>query len=460
MGTKPEIIILDSVHCKANPSAKKLIEPLFTSKQEIWDRWNHVPSFKTVSTFLPKNLFLTGMLPAVRAYCRKQGIEIEVKGEEEKIRPDTMAPVLPDITFRPDQLKAIRRGCRKGRGLIVFPTGTGKTIIALGLFLCFKSAARLFLCHTNDLYTQTLDELNRFKFKNVFAFSSKSNWNEIRKTKNPIVVAKIQSFAKADPKNYSDFIDMTIVDEVHHVNSIDSQYGKILQSMISPLRIGFSATLHPKGSEKALITEGFFGPIIAKMNNEKGIEIGIIATAKIQLEAVPYELEVKKKSKNKFTLTYEHGIVLNRTRNKIITELSKASYNESGVVLIIVEAIKHGKIIQRDLRRLIKMEVPFVHGEMKPAARKQFKEQMKNSKQRIVICSRVWKEGINIPSITHIINAAGMKDEKGVIQALGRGLRTAQNKNELLLTDFLDPYRYLAEHAIARIQIYKREGWL
>jgi len=53
-----------------------------------------------------------------------------------------------------------------------------------------------------------------------------------------------------------------------------------------------------------------------------------------------------------------------------------------------------------------------------------------------------------------------MKERKKVIQSMGRGLRTYPGKDEILLIDFLDPYRYIAEHSILRVQVYNEMGWL
>jgi len=54
----------------------------------------------------------------------------------------------------------------------------------------------------------------------------------------------------------------------------------------------------------------------------------------------------------------------------------------------------------------------------------------------------------------------GGKEEKGVIQSIGRGLRITENKTTVKLVDMLDPYPYLAEHAIERIQVYINQGWI
>ena len=77
-----------------------------------------------------------------------------------------------------------------------------------------------------------------------------------------------------------------------------------------------------------------------------------------------------------------------------------------------------------------------------------------------MIASAIWNEGVNIPSLNHIINAVGGKARISVEQIPGRGLRTSKGKTTVRITDFLDPYRYLAEHTVRRLQIYVELGWI
>jgi superfamily II DNA or RNA helicase len=236
------------------------------------------------------------------------------------------------------------------------------------------------------------------------------------------------------------FFDLTIVDEMHHVNSTDSQYGKLMLHNLSPRRYGLTATLPTKPYE-ILVNEGIFGPVIAEMTIDKGISEGIIAKPIINLVNVPYNVKLNQRCENKYKNYYEYGIVQNRARNLAL--LNEVNFDES--TLIVIERTNH---------------VPFVQGSTTRDVRSKIRGKLKTGKRRIAICSKVWKEGINIPTLNHIIIAHGMKEEKMVLQAAGRGLRTSKGKTEVKITDFLDPYKYLAEHSIQRIQVYKAKGWI
>jgi superfamily II DNA or RNA helicase len=196
--------------------------------------------------------------------------------------------------------------------------------------------------------------------------------------------------------------------------------------------------------------------VIAEMTIDKGIREGIIARPIVNLVNVPYNIKLNQKCGSKYADYYEYGIVQNRARNLAL--LNEVNYDES--TLIIIERTNHGEILRKLFKRMHKVKVPFVQGSTTRDIRSKIRGKLKTGKRRIAICSKVWKEGINIPTLNHIIIAHGMKEEKMVLQAAGRGLRTSKGKTEVKITDFLDPYRYLAEHSIQRIQVYRSKGWI
>ncbi len=461
---KPIIKILDAVHCRANKHARNIIKRCLQYKSSAFKPAKNgfgremqvTRHFLITGNKNTSGRFETGLLPKVLKYARSKGHKITVKGRDniDRIRPANK-PYLEGITFREDQIKALRSIRRRQRGRVVFPTGSGKTIIALGIMSMFPQCRILFLCHTKDLIEQTKEELETYGFNNFYIIGGgrKVNNKQILEHDNVIVLATIQTLSKyADI--FSAFFDITIVDEMHHVNSKNSQYGKLMLMNLSPRRYGLTGTLPTKTYEQ-LINEGIFGPVIAEMAIQEGVEKGILAMPKVNLVSVPYDVNINKRSKNKYANFYEYGIVKNRQRNQVLVNEVK----NGEVTLIIIERTDHGEILRRMFKKAGK-NVPFVHGGTGRETRFKIRDRMKKGRVKIAICSKVWKEGINIPALNHIIIAHGMREEKMVLQAAGRGLRTAKGKDTIKITDFLDPYRYLAEHTIARIQVYKSKGWL
>ena len=77
----------------------------------------------------------------------------------------------------------------------------------------------------------------------------------------------------------------------------------------------------------------------------------------------------------------------------------------------------------------------------------------------IVICTVIWAEGISIKSLNNVIIASGGLDPKTVLQKVGRGTRLDEGKTEVTIWDFMDNYRYLSNHSIARMELYAFSGW-
>ncbi len=459
---KPIIKICDAVHCKANKHARPLILKSLAYKEVVMKRGKYgkreqqvVKSHLITGRKGTAGHFLTGLLPRV---VEKTKHKIIVTGSEEELLA-TGRPTVKGITFRPDQKKALRAVKKNNRGIIVFPTGSGKTIIALGITSMFKKSRHLFLVHTTDLLNQSYEEYGK-RFKNVWVLGGGHkgfNWDEIKKSKYPIVISTVQSFSKFDPSEYIDFFDITIVDEVHHVNAKNSQYGKIMQHNLSPRRYGLTATV-PTSQKESLVNEGFFGKKIAELSLEEGIKLGIIAKPKLSLISVPYNPQINVKCSS-FKDYYDKAIVANRVRNDLTVKAAMRSMKKDKIVLIIIERKEHGKRLKKLFKRN-HLRVPFVFGDTKPARRNKIKNKLKSGELKCAICSKVWKEGINIPSLNHIIYAVGLKEEKAVLQGIGRGLRTTEDKDIIQLTDFLDPYRFLAEHSIKRLHVYNSRGWV
>jgi len=84
-----------------------------------------------------------------------------------------------------------------------------------------------------------------------------------------------------------------------------------------------------------------------------------------------------------------------------------------------------------------------------------------NEKRKCIICTSVWKEGLNFPELNVVINAAGGKSEIMTLQALGRGLRVTEKKKFLIFYDIFDPSsRFTVEHFGERLCLYMDNNWI
>ena len=87
--------------------------------------------------------------------------------------------------------------------------------------------------------------------------------------------------------------------------------------------------------------------------------------------------------------------------------------------------------------------------------RKKAIQDFKDAEHSILIGTKIMQTGIDIPEITHLVNARGLKSEIATLQALGRALRIHESKKQVHIYDFNDTVPYLKEHSAARKRAYK-----
>jgi superfamily II DNA or RNA helicase len=107
------------------------------------------------------------------------------------------------------------------------------------------------------------------------------------------------------------------------------------------------------------------------------------------------------------------------------------------------------------------LKLKYIHGGSENETREEVIKNLKSGEIDIVIATTILNEGVNIPSLGAVINAAGGKSEIAVLQKIGRGLRVTDNKKEIHLVDFFDPsHRFLIEHFGERLTLYFDKGWI
>ena len=150
---------------------------------------------------------------------------------------------------------------------------------------------------------------------------------------------------------------------------------------------------------------------------------------------------------------YEKFVTENDMRNDMIVELVEKIQQNRSRTLIIVKDLKHAEILHSRIPNSFKLE-----GKDDLTARKKTIAAFKDDKISVLIGTTIMQTGIDIPEITHLINARGLKSEIATLQALGRALRIHKSKNRVFIYDFFDRAPYLEKHAKERIKSYESLG--
>jgi len=433
----------------------RILTPILSYKKSVWYQGQYQKKEKVVDKPVidKSGRFLTGFIPRIKEFCEKHKIPLEIEyGFEQGIFH--LPPFLPGIELHDYQKNAIKQTLYKGRGIIHAPTGSGKTIIAGALINCLTIYKIIFIVHTKDLLNQTQDEFNKW-FPGKIGIIGSGILEP-----NQITIAMIQTLNRLGPTEFDSIPHVVIVDEAHHISKFDGSYDKVLYRYINaPWRFGLTATLGYL-PEAQLAAEGHLGPVIAEVQMDELVDLGFLAKPKLRLIKItrnPHFRTIKK-----YPDLYQAAIVENKIRNKRILECAKEFFDQGLSSLILVVRVEHGHILESMANNMFpELKLKYVHGGSEDEDREAVRKGLTSGEMKVAVATVIFNEGVNIPPLGAVINAAGGKSEIAVLQKIGRGLRVTNNKKEVILVDFFDnSHNFLISHFGERLCLYFDQGWL
>ena len=149
-------------------------------------------------------------------------------------------------------------------------------------------------------------------------------------------------------------------------------------------------------------------------------------------------------------LTY---LTTNASRMKYISGLIKKV--RELVILVLVDRIKAGQLICDNIA-----EANFVSGEMKTTTRKDHYDDINEGTNQIVVATYgVAAVGINIPRIFNLVLIEPGKSFVRVIQSIGRGIRKAEDKDNVQIWDITSSAKFSKRHLTERKKFYKEANY-
>lgn len=439
-------------------------------KYDLWDRlrfreknYFHNRAYKMKKwdgyiDFFDKNTgkFLTGLLPEVSAYLRYKNVSYNVEDNRDttefsfkEVDSNFLNFENNPIDLRDYQVELINQVIKHKRGIIFAPTSAGKSLIMVGIIKAIKAGTPILVLQNRlSLAQQNYDELKRLNFPNVG-----NVWGGSVKP-NVITVASVQSIAKVEkllPK-----IKVLIVDEIHDMMSkLPKAVYRRLKA--ADVRVAVSATPFKFGGKdnvQKFSVRGYFGPIF----KVKSAAEGILTTSELQdrgilsrSKCIFYIIREPQIQHDIYIDAVTRGIAESFYFHKVVSNLAK---KQKGRTLILVDRIAHGDT----LNNLIPNSL-WIQGKDDAETRKSVINELQKSEQCVAIATQqIFNTGINV-YIHNLINAAGGQADHQIIQRMGRGLRTAKDKEQLQYYDFLfEINEYLEKHSRKRIKILTSQG--
>jgi superfamily II DNA or RNA helicase len=297
---------------------------------------------------------------------------------------------------------------------------------------------KLVVCPTTELVKQWSDEL----------YGQIDVAKQIGKKCDVKTYQKLYRELKENKDCLKDY-DIVIMDESHRIAA--TTFYKVGMSCSNAMIIALTGT--PKRPDNAdLKIQGVCGPIIYTAQIEELTKQKYLTPVKVNIVNIP---KVKITPDMDYRDIVREALLWNKDRNKKIIDIAMEK-SKDGMVLILFDIIAHGEILNKQLQEL-SSRVIFLHGSTQK--RKEKFEDIKKGKYDIILASRIFNEGINIPKLKTLIIASGGKSSIRLVQQIGRVIRLNPEKIVANVYDFADGCRILSKHFRERLKVYQDNGY-
>lgn len=363
------------------------------------------------------------------------------------------------------QYDAVVTALTRSRGILLSPTGSGKSFIAYLLIKYYMAMIDehkqiLIIVPTTSLVEQMVSDFEDYGMMTDNAVHKIYSGKDKNTTKR-VIVSTWQSIYKFPPAWFKKF-GMVIGDECHGFKSksLSSIMNKATEAKY---RYGLTGTLDGTQTHK-LVLEGLFGPVYQVTKTVELQNDGTLAPLDIDVLVLKYSEEIRKAWDAKTYQEEIDWIVRNDSRNRFIRNLAVGANGNTLVLFQRVDA--HGKPLFDLINSKVKegRKVFFVSGEVATSDREAIRKIVEKQKDAIIVASLgTFSTGINIRNLHNIIFASPSKSQIKVLQSIGRGLRQSDNGQTTRLYDIADDLHwhkrknYTLLHSAERVKIYSKE---
>lgn len=450
---------------------------------------------RTVSLYdLNTCAFPTGLLYAYVTHLRRNYEIIPIIKDCRKA-PEGIKQLVGHYDHIPydHQNETIYKVKKVQRGIVLKPTGSGKTDIAFRI-IENKSVVSIYLVGSIDLLNQTYtDSIACFGADVVGIIGNK------RFKPNYITIATIQTlwarFNTLEVQDYLKTVQLVIGDEIHHVgmNTMPSTKNRpvekypgnslysVIQTMVNAYyRYGFSATIGAESTMRRWFLQALTGRVFSTITYQELCDLGVLSKMRVFMLRTPKILRVKD-----YQEAYRTGVQENAWAHAAAARIALWLVDFGLTTVIMVNRLRikkndemvagHAHLLFNVLEELGPGVGKLLTGETPVNERTETINKLKSGKCSIVV-GTLLKEGVDIPTLGAAIfcsgNRAQTKDGEATsiipIQSVGRVTRNPKGLKHQKRGVFVDfyyndqddnGYGILARHSLERVQAYKEHGY-
>lgn len=432
---------------------------LWTPSYKLWTRLKHqakmngdpdreVAGWDGKIRFLQHSKMPAGLFRALRKETEQElGLQFEVTYDLPSIK------FLPGFAeengkygFQNEAVDLMMKATRRGGGIVLSATGTGKTKLCAQYFSKL-SCPCLFVVDQLDLLYQSQKEISSW-LKELVGVVGDSEFQIGR-----VTVGTVQTLARhlktPEFERWYDAVEVVVVDELH--TQLNHSNFKVLETIKPIARFGLTATLQLQKKDVRMRAHAFAGPVIFEFPVQEGISSGVLSKGRV-LQLLFPEVEP---GLTDFQEEYKIEVVENEVKRNAASLLIPRLIEEDRYVVALMDRVKHVEDLSE---KLIQIPHRLAYGKIDRLSRFAAIEKFEAGSIRLILSSVVFKKGINLKRVDVILDLAEMYSKNDALQKFGRGVRLHPDKTELLHIDFGSQGGRFHRNARSRSNAFKSSG--
>jgi superfamily II DNA or RNA helicase len=357
------------------------------------------------------------------------------------------------------QKDALRLCLNSERGIIVSPTGSGKSYIIWLLTQALAVPQTLIIVPTIGLVTQMKGDFESYGCDPDAIHTIQAGAN--KQTDRAYTISTWQSIYDL-PADYFAQYELVVCDEVHLAKAASLK--GLMEKADAKYRFGFTGTITDTQAHR-LILEGLFGDVSKVTTTTALVKREELAPLHVKMVVLEYPEQTRKNLRHTQYQDEVDFIVGDLARSEFIAQTVAHLKGNTLVLFTLID--KHGKYLYERIRELCPNKaVHFVTGSVGADGREEVRQTVENTEdteQVIVASFGVFSTGVNLRRLHNLVFASAGKSKIRTLQSIGRGLRTHASKTKITIYDIVDDFRigkrenYAWKHAQLRAELYAQE---
>lgn len=416
--------------------------------------WNSPNAFSVSNIILEEYAQIYNEQKRIRRELQRQKIALE----KDAVIHESKNISLEQILLEPNsmQLEFIQklnkiRAMGEHKALLISATGTGKTYAAAFAMREVNPKRALFLVHREQILRKAIDS-----FKNVFGDTKTFGLysGSSQETDRDFVFATMQTMATHFNDFAKDEFQLIVVDEAHRVGA--ESYQKMMAYFNPDLWIGMTAS--PDRSDKFDVYAAFDHNIAHEIRLQEAMRLNLLCPFHYY-GITDIFVDGEEKEKRDFA-----RLVCNERVNYIIEKAEYFGHSGNRVKgLAFCSTLDESKELSKKFNERGYKTIALSGADSQDAreqAVKQLEDDNRDNGLDYIFTVDIFNEGIDIPQVNQILMLRPTESPIIFVQQLGRGLRKAEDKEFVMILDFIGNYsnNYMIPIALSGDRTYNKDN--